>query len=117
MPVAAAAVDVLATARLVRLVRADRITRPVREAVIREAYLARGVLEPSGSWEDHVYADDDPPAVATLVGCPWCLAVWVGLAVALARRAAPRLWDPVARGLALSYLAAVIEIEAEDRGL
>lgn len=37
--------------------------------------------------------------------CPWCLSVWIGLGVVVARRAAPRAWPPIAWALACSTVA------------
>ena len=43
-----------------------------------------------------------------LLDCPWCLAIWTGLGVVVARRAAPRAWQPVARVLAVAMIAGAI---------
>lgn len=107
-------VDVLAAARLVRLVRRDSITRGAREALIREAYVYRGVHDPiGGSWSTRADLDENPPLVAELLGCSWCLGVWCAALVFAARRVAPRLWDPIAEVLAASFLASVAEIAAD----
>lgn len=37
--------------------------------------------------------------------CTWCVSVWAAAGVTLARRAAPRLWAPVAAALAASAIA------------
>jgi len=62
---------VLAVARVTGLIVADTITEPARDALV--------------SW-----LDDRPRTlgsfVADLIGCPWCMSVWVGLA------AAPLVW-------------------------
>lgn len=112
-------VDVLATARLVRLLRRDVIAAPLREALVREAYAARGVdsIQKRGvsTWQDLAVLDEDPPKLAELLGCSWCLGVWCAAGVAVARRTAPRLWDPLARVLAASFVATVIEVEADNR--
>ena len=112
-------VDALATARLVRLVRRDVIAAPLREVLVREAYAARGIdsIPKRGvsTWEDLAVLDEDPPKLAELLGCSWCLGVWCAAAVVVARRTVPRLWDPLARLLALSFLGTVIEVEAEHR--
>lgn len=43
-----------------------------------------------------------------LLQCPWCLSIWVGAGVVIARAAAPRVWGMIARGLAFSAGAGVI---------
>lgn len=55
-----AAVDILAVARITRLVVDDKITEPMRQEVI----------EHSGS-----------ESLSYLVQCPYCVSVWAGLAV------------------------------------
>lgn len=47
----------------------------------------------------------EPSKLAYWITCPWCLGVWVAAGVVIARRVAPRVWDPVARLLALSAIA------------
>lgn len=105
------AIDALAAARLARLVRTDTITDPVREVVLGAAYRRRRQsLHPSvKTWADHAVLDRDRPMVAELLSCPWCVAMWCALGVAVARRAAPRTWGPVARMLAMAYAAGWIE--------
>ena len=85
------AVDALATYRLTRLVVVDTITEPLRERV------------PEGTF------------VGRLIDCPWCVGVWVGMGVALARHAFPRQWEPVARGLALASAAALLTVIEPER--
>lgn len=80
-------VDALATYRLVKLVRDDKITEPARDAVV----------------EKH-----GPPArskVSYLVHCPWCLSFYFGAALTLGRHLAPGPTQGVARTFALSALA------------
>jgi hypothetical protein len=106
-------VDALATYRLTRLATADVISEPARMAVLRRvgAEPPAGAEDPSA--QQVVEAMDDPPRLATLVTCRWCAGVWIAGSVALARRAAPDAWDPVARGLALAA-AAVLLARFED---
>lgn len=117
-------VDALATARLARLVTTDTITRPLRDAAIMgtyalklpgedrddmASYMRGRAVETTGdsrtSWAEVVAADPYAPKLATLVTCRWCTGVWVGLGVVAARRIAPRVWDPLARALALAEVA------------
>ncbi len=106
-------VDALATYRLTRLATADVISEPARQAVLR-----RVGAEPPPELDDPtaqqvVESLKDPPRLATLVTCRWCAGIWIAAAVTAARWSAPRVWDPVARGLALSA-AAVLLARAED---
>jgi hypothetical protein len=48
------------------------------------------------------------PAGIDLLGCPWCVGVWVGFGVAVARWRFPRAWPAVARALAIADVAGVI---------
>lgn len=104
-------VDVLACARLTRLLRRDAVTKPVRERLVAAAYGRRSVRAPHPShrsWQDHALMDRDAPKVAVLLECPWCVSVWVAAGVVAARRWAPAVWDPVARGLAASYVTGAL---------
>ena len=83
-------VDALACARLVRLAQSDLILEHPREAL--RAWLARSRANQAGE----------------LLDCPWCLAIWTGAAVVIARRVAPRAWQPVARVLAVAMIAGAI---------
>lgn len=99
-------IDALAAYRLTRLVTADSITEPLRAAVIASTY-AEG-LDEGETWDEVVMNDPRPPRLAELVTCRWCAGVWVSFGVVAARRFAPRLWDPIARALAMSAGAALI---------
>lgn len=46
--------------------------------------------------------------VAELLGCPWCVSIWLGAGVVAARRVAPRLWDPIATMLTASAIAGIL---------
>jgi hypothetical protein len=83
--------DCLATFRLVRLVQTDEITRPARERLLDT--LERRRLD----------------RTAELVMCSWCLSVWVGFGVAIARRVVPRSWGLVADGLAASAVTGLLK--------
>jgi hypothetical protein len=90
-------VDGLATYRLVTLIRRDRITQPVREAV----QTRQGPPEES--------------KVSYLLDCPWCLSFYFGAALTLGRWRWPRLTALIARPLALSGLTG-LATEHLDRG-
>lgn len=79
-------VDGLACFRLVKLVRDDMITEPVRRAVIAQQ------------------GPPDRSKVSYLLHCPWCLSVYFGAALSLGRRRWPRATDVAARTFALSAL-------------
>lgn len=78
-------VDALATYRIARLVAQDDLTAPLRERV-----------------------RDSNRFVGRLVQCPHCVGVWAAGGVLVARLVAPRLWGPVARGLACAAVASVL---------
>lgn len=89
--------DALATYRIVRLVQRDTLP-PV---VTVRAGARRWTV--------------DKPALGELLECPWCLSFWVGLLVVVARRCAPRAWQPVAFALAASAVAGFLsELEEKE---
>lgn len=117
-------IDALAAYRLARLVTKDVITEDLRDAVVRGTYSnaddeghpmevryaahARQPKTPSGaSWSEYAEHDGGAPKVATLVTCYWCAGMWISFGVIAARRWAPGLWDPLARVLATSAVAAL----------
>ena len=101
--------DALATYRLTRLATTDVISEPVRMAVLRRVGASPPPnIDAATTAQKIVEELDDPPGLATLVTCRWCAGMWIAAGVALARVAAPRAWDPVARGLALSATAVLL---------
>lgn len=110
------AVDSLAVARITRFVTRDTLGEFVRGPVIKLAYgYANGVqgwteADDARSWHEWdgvVDTDDDPPKLAALVRCPWCVGVWIAAGVAVARTR-PRWWAPAARALAAALIAGLI---------
>jgi hypothetical protein len=79
-------VDALASYRLVKLVKDDRITEPAREAV-----------------QDRTGPPEESK-VSYLMTCPWCLSVYFGAALTLGRLRWPGTTNAVARTFALSAL-------------
>lgn len=77
-------VDSLATYRLVKLVRHDRITEPVRDAVAE------------------THGPPERSKVAYLLDCPWCLSFYFGVALTLGRLRWPRSTEATARVFAVS---------------
>ena len=101
------AVEGLATARLVQLVRTDAITKPFRNAVIAYAYRRRpGQYDGTEGYDDWaVLVDRDPPRLAYLVTCAACLGVQVSLLLAVGRRVAPRATRTVVWAMATAKVA------------
>ena len=77
-------VDALAVYRLVKLVKDDRITEPIRDGM------------------DERLGPPEESSVSYLLNCPWCLSFWFGSALTLARLRWPRTTEALARSLALS---------------
>lgn len=115
--------DALAAYRITRLVSADDLTAGMRDRWVEAAYARAGKagkakvamrergLDPSieGSWADYAAdGDPEPPRLATLVVCRYCVGVWIGAGVAVLSARWPRLWRPVARALALSTAAVLV---------
>jgi hypothetical protein len=102
------AIDVLATYRLTRLVTADVISEPARRAVLRQVGVEPQSNDDDPTAQEIVESLDHPPRLATLVTCRWCAGVWIAAGVTVMRAAMPRVWQPVARGLALSSGAVLL---------
>ena len=79
--------DVLAVARIVRLLGKDKITEPLRVRALMAA----------------------PPwmKLKTLLTCPWCLSIWVGGGMLIVRRR--RAFQPLLDLLAMSYVVGEME--------
>lgn len=112
-------VDGIAAYRLTKLVTDDKITEPIRDAIIEAAYRrdkADHRFDPNDyatatgrvKWTEVAEDDEDTPKLATLITCRWCAGTWFGFGIVAARAICPRWWDPVARGLALAAAAALI---------
>jgi hypothetical protein len=83
MATADLATDGLAVYRLTKLVLDDEITAGIREKVF----------------------DRFPPdttKIGYLLSCPWCVSIYAGTGVAIARAVAPRTWSVVSQALAFS---------------
>lgn len=89
-------VDGLATYRLVKLIRDDRIAQPLRDKVEEE----QGPPERS--------------KITYLLSCPWCLSIYFGVALTLGRRRLPAVTDLVARTLALSAITGIATSKLDD---
>jgi hypothetical protein len=80
-------VDALATYRLTVLIKDDKITERLRQAVFRRY--------------GHL-GDTDVRNPSYLLGCPWCLSMYFGALAVAGRRYAPGAWKPLSRALAFS---------------
>lgn len=83
--------DTLATHRLTKLVIDDYITEPLRDRVYKKF----------GSPQDS--------KVSYVVGCPWCVSMYIGIGVSAARTIAPKAWRPLAYALAFSSVTGWVE--------
>lgn len=90
-------IDAIATYRLARLVSADTITEPIRSRIM---FKKNG--DPREWW-------------AELLGCRWCVGVWVGFAVMAARFLVPEVWRWPAYALAVATSAPLLaRLEDDD---
>jgi Protein of unknown function (DUF1360) len=88
-----AAVDAFATYRLTKLLQEDDVPPLPR---LRGVFMQRFGSTPWGQLAD----------------CPWCLSMWCGAAVVVARRVSPRLWNSVASILAASAATGLLSLAA-----
>jgi len=100
--------DALATYRLTRLATADVISEPARMALLRTTGAEPPPGEEDLTAQEVVESLEQAPRLATLITCRWCAGIWIAAGVSIARVAAPRVWDPVSRGLALSAGAVLL---------
>lgn len=110
-------VDAVAAYRLTRLATADTITEQLRGSIITASYAWNGdedqlamqrEANPFSTWADLVSMDPEPPKMAKLVTCRWCAGWWISVGIVVARRRAPRAWQPIAEVAALSAAAALV---------
>lgn len=92
MTTADVALDGLAVARLTKLVIADRITDHPRRVLV--------------DWAKANLPEHRAELVEYLSGCPWCIGMYVGLAVTPVRHT--RWWRTVRYPLALSAIAGIV---------
>lgn len=90
------AVDALASFRLTKLIRDDFITEPLRRVLRENA------------------GEPDESKVAYLMQCPWCMSVYFGFALALARLRWPRATSVASHALAVSALTGLLATRADD---
>jgi hypothetical protein len=83
------AVDALAVFRLTKLVVDDEIFADAREKLL-----------------DRFHPDETK--IGYLITCPWCVSIWAGGAVVVARAVAPRAWDLAAQALAFSAVTGLV---------
>lgn len=90
-------IDSLAAYRLTRLIVEDEILAAPRDAVL--------------DFLDRPGAGRLASKASQLLECHWCVSIWVGAGVVVARRQT-RWWAPVAEGLAVAAVVGIIS----DRG-
>lgn len=89
-------IDGLATYRLVKLIRHDRITEPVRDAV------------------EETHGPAETSNATYFLNCPWCLSFYFGTALTLARHRWPGPTALFSRSFALSALTGIATQYLED---
>lgn len=95
LPVVDLALDTLATYRLVKLVREDKITEDLREKIYSR------------------YGQPNEHKVSYLTQCPHCLSIYAGALLVGGRMIFPRATQATVRALALSALTGIMT-ERED---
>lgn len=116
--------DAIAAYRITRLVTADVITEGPRRAIVLAAFAGGHVpnlvalpgvpvVEALTDWEAE-HPQHPAPKIATLVTCRWCAGVWVAAAVTVARRCAPRAWQPVAEWMTVAAACALLARIEDD---
>jgi hypothetical protein len=82
-------VDALAVFRLTKLVNDDEITADLRDKLLERFH-------------------PEDTKIGYLITCPWCVSIYAGGAVALARELAPRPWGVAAQALAFSAITGLV---------
>lgn len=85
------AVDALAVKRITRLITEDVILEPIRERIWKRF---------GGPQESY--------GISYMITCPHCVSIWVAAGVTVARIMVPKMWSPVASGLALSAVTSIL---------
>lgn len=103
----------LATFRLIRLVTYDAIT-----AFLREAFL-RKVTTKTKTGKVTVTYQEEPRgikrAISMLLTCPWCIGIWISLAVLFLYYAFPAFWF-LFTVIAIAAVASILQIIANGVG-
>lgn len=89
-------VDAVAVYRLTRLISADAILEPIRSRIM---------FKRNG---------DQREWWSELLGCRWCVGIWVGFAVMAARWLAPDAWRWPAYALAVATAAPLLARLEDD---
>jgi hypothetical protein len=79
-------IDIVATWRLTKLVMEDKITEDLRE---------------------FIYEHFPSSKLSYLIGCPWCVSIWAGIAIFAIRRFYPQYADTLSSILAASAVTGV----------
>jgi hypothetical protein len=115
-------VYVLAVARVTLLINTDRITDPIRVFVAARAVLAQTAAnESAAAGQEANAAGHERRAkrwdlVSYLLGCPWCVSMWITLGTAwLPLHHADNRWvQYICIALAASYLVGLLSRLTED---
>jgi hypothetical protein len=78
-------------------------------------FAQRDTFPPMAAVRDRVNADG-PDWLAELVGCPWCLSIWVSVGVVVARRVIPQVWQPAAAALTASAVTGLLLTQIDEPG-
>lgn len=87
--------DIVASYRLTRLVMEDRLTEDLRNLIY------------SNFPRDSM--------LSYLIGCPWCVSVWAGLAIFALRQISPETANIVSGALAASAVTGVVYTKGLDK--
>lgn len=83
--------DALAVKRLTRLVVEDQITAPIRELI----------------WKKFG-GPETGKGIGYMITCPHCCSIWISAGVTAARIMIPRIWSPIAHGLAAASVTSML---------
>jgi len=87
----------LATYRITKFVIDDQLTEPLRTRITAR------------------FGSPDDSYVSYLITCPWCVSIYAGTALSLARMMMPTPWKVLASALASSAVTGIMaEREADD---
>lgn len=95
-------VDALAAARLTRLLTRDAVTDGPRARLAQRHQHAPTDTD-RARWGDTITDSGGP--IPYLLHCPWCTGIWVAAGVTILRALPSLPWRPIARALAVSYVA------------
>jgi hypothetical protein len=92
-------VDALAVYRLTRLATRDTITEQLRETIEQEI----GTLT-----EARIIKPQTQEKLVYLMGCDWCMSIWVATTALLLKRYVPDIWRKISYVAAASAVAGTL---------